>query len=181
VLLSTDSKELAGIADRVLVFSRGKIVAELEGGEVDEEHITGEALRSTAVRETVKFGKHPIRRWFTGDVAPVVVVLGAILLLSAFTQIFNPFFLSERSLTSILGLVATLGLAALAQSLVMMIGGIDLSIGPLMGLLVVIQSFFLVDGSAAGLQSLGWVLFSPLRLLSVRPTGRSSISAVFTR
>ena len=41
---SSDAQELAGICDRVLVFSRGKIVRELRGAEVCEEEIVSSFL-----------------------------------------------------------------------------------------------------------------------------------------
>ncbi len=40
----------------------------------------------------------------------------------------------------------------------MLVGGIDLSVGPLMGLIVVAQSFFLVAGASPAEQAIGWVL-----------------------
>lgn len=159
IVLSTDAKELAGIADRVLVFSRGRVVAELEGADVVEAKITGEALRSTVRREKVVSFRSQFTRWLTGDIAPVGMVGAVIILLALVTQILNPYFMSAASLASILTLVATLGIAAIAQSVVMLVGGIDLSIGPLMGFLVVVQSFFLVDGTSAGLQAIGWIIF----------------------
>src|SRR5206468_7789661 len=42
--------------------------------------------------------------------------------------------------------------------LLMLVGGIDLSVGPLMGLIVVVQSFFLVAGASPSDQALGWML-----------------------
>ena len=41
-----------------------------------------------------------------------------------------------------------LGFIALGQTIVMLLGGIDLSVGPLAGLIVVISSFFLTKGAA---------------------------------
>ena len=39
VVNSSDALELAGICDRVLVFSRGRIIRELTGADVTEENI----------------------------------------------------------------------------------------------------------------------------------------------
>lgn len=51
VLLSTDLPELVGVCDRVLVMSRGRVVAELSGPEITEENITaasfGEEVRAS--------------------------------------------------------------------------------------------------------------------------------------
>ncbi len=46
VVLSSDAVELQGLCDRVLVFSRGRVVRELEGDEINEENITGAAVTS---------------------------------------------------------------------------------------------------------------------------------------
>jgi ribose transport system ATP-binding protein len=159
VVHSTDAKELAGIADRVLVMSRGRVVAELDGPDVTEEQITGDALRSTATRERVNATVRPFVRWLAGDIAPVAIVGVVVVLLTAITQGTNSYFLDAASITNILALAATLSFAALAQSVVLLVGGVDLSVGPLMGLLVVTSSFFLVDGTSPGLQALGWALF----------------------
>ena len=165
VVHSTDARELAGIADRVLVFSRGKVVTELVGAQVTEENITGAALHSTETREKDSTHSHRAVRWLSGDVAPPAIVAATILALTLVTQISNPFFLSGPSITSLLTLAATLALAAIAQTIAMLVGGIDLSVGPLMGLLVVVQSFFVVDGTSAGGQLVGWVLFIVIPLI----------------
>jgi ribose transport system ATP-binding protein len=57
-----------------------------------------------------------------------------------------------------LALVATLAVVAYGQQALMLVGGIDLSVGPLMGLIVVIQSFFLNDGATVEHQLLGWLV-----------------------
>ena len=44
VVNSSDALELAGICDRVLVFSRGRIIRELTGAEVTEENIVSSFL-----------------------------------------------------------------------------------------------------------------------------------------
>jgi ribose transport system ATP-binding protein len=45
--LSSDAIELAGLCDRVLVFSRGRVVRELAGEELSESAITGAAILAT--------------------------------------------------------------------------------------------------------------------------------------
>ena len=55
-------------------------------------------------------------------------------------------------------LVAALGFIALGQTVALLTGGIDLSVGPLAGLLVVVGSFFINDGKSAVVMLLGFVL-----------------------
>jgi ribose transport system ATP-binding protein len=165
VILSTDAKELAGISDRVLVFSRGKVVNQLEGKKITEDKILDEVLRSTAVRERKSVTRSRVVRWFGGDLAPVAIVGLAIIILGAVTQNLNDFFLSPFSIQSMLALLVTLGLVAMAQSMVLLVGGIDLSIGPLMGLIVCAESYLLIDGMDEGARNFGWSLFVIIPLI----------------
>jgi ribose transport system ATP-binding protein len=166
VVLSSDAMELAGLCDRVVVFSRGHVITEFTGDHVTEERITDAALQATAVREKTQNKRNNIVEWLAGDWAPVALVGTALVALGIVAQSMNPLFFSELSIASLLTLATTLVFAALAQNLVLLVGGIDLSIGPFMGFLVVVLSFFLVDGTPAGLQLVGWllVLVIPLAL-----------------
>ena len=50
IIASADAMELEGLCDRVLIFSRGSVVAELSGAEVVEHKITEAALTATTLR-----------------------------------------------------------------------------------------------------------------------------------
>lgn len=165
IVLSSDAKELEGLCDRVLVFSRGSVVKELSGAKVREDAITDAALKATSVREKVNRGEHRISAWLAGDLAPVVLVGIALIALGLVAQLVNPLFLSGRSLSALLMMSTTLIFASLAQNLVLLVGGIDLSVGPYMGLAVVVLSFFLVDGTSGGMQLLGWALLLLMPLI----------------
>lgn len=158
LVLSSDAKELEGLCDRVLVFSRGSVVRELEAERVTEQAITDAALKATSVREKVTTSRGRMGNWLAGDSAPIVLVGAALVVLALVAQVLNPLFFTERSLAVLLMMSTTLIFAALAQNLVLLIGGIDLSVGPYMGLAVVVLSFFLVDGTSQGLQLIGWAL-----------------------
>ena len=58
IVNSSDALELAGICDRVLVFSRGRIVRELAGAEITEESIVSSFLtaREVARRRPARSG-----------------------------------------------------------------------------------------------------------------------------
>ncbi len=60
------------------------------------------------------------------------------LLLGAFVLSQNARYLAPFNLTSVMTSCAALGFIALGQTIVLMTGGIDLSVGPLAGFLVVI-------------------------------------------
>jgi ribose transport system ATP-binding protein len=159
IVLSSDAQEVAGLCDRVAIFSRGQIVKELDGDEVVEGNITSAVLTSTTTRsrdERQEIGT--FWKWASGDWAPVVMITLAILGLGIFANHVNDFYLSGRNLSGMMALIATLAIVAFGQQLLMLVGGIDLSVGPLMGLVVVIQSFFLTTGATTADHSLGWVL-----------------------
>ena len=55
-----------------------------------------------------------------------------------------------------MALVAALGFIALGQTVALMVAGIDLSVGPLAGFLVVVASFFIIDGEASASWRSDW-------------------------
>ena len=51
---------------------------------------------------------------------------------------------------------AALGFISLGQTFALLLGGIDLSVGPLAGFLVVLASFFVLDGKSPAVWVLGF-------------------------
>lgn len=179
IVVSSDANEVAGLSDRVAIFSRGRIVEVLEADRVVEDNITAAVLKSTSHREKAHKKASALLNWAAGNTAPLVMVLGAILLLTAVVGYFNPFYVSPRNLMGMATLIATLALVSYGQQTLLLVGGIDLSVGPLMGLCTVVASFFLVqDVSASGMVTgwaavlgvallvgfINWVLVDPLKL-----------------
>ncbi len=158
IVVSSDAQEVAGLCDRVLIFSRGHVVEELSGDDVVESRITAAALTSTSVRAREHSGVSGFWKWAAGDAAPIVMLAVSIAALGIFASSVNDFYLSARNMSGMLPLIATLAIVAFGQQLLMLVGGIDLSVGPLMGLIVVAQSFFLVAGASPAEQAIGWVL-----------------------
>ncbi|MFC5676905.1 ATP-binding cassette domain-containing protein [Aeromicrobium endophyticum] len=157
LVVSADAAELAGLCDRVIVFSRGTIVAQLSGDDVSERNITSAVVTSTAERVKPERAS-PLVTWLAGSWASPVSVATAVVALGVWASLASSFYLSSRSISVLLSLTATLALVAYGQQLAMTIGGIDLSVGPLMGSLVVIESFYLVDNATPLTQAFGWIL-----------------------
>jgi ribose transport system ATP-binding protein len=153
---SSSTLELAGLADRVLVFSRGRVIRELEGQEVTDEAITAAMLTAESQRERTARPPRPLSRAFATDRAPVVVVAALIALIGVLGASVNPLFLGGVNIASVLGLAVPLALVAFGQICVLLTGGIDLSTGPLMGFVVIIGSYYLIDGSPTGSMLTGW-------------------------
>ena len=150
VVLSSDSLELQGLCDRVFVFSRGQIARELVGDEITEQNIAAAAVGATlgslaGERRERRSGR--MWRLGAGDYTPTVVVAAMILALAAYTSSQNEFFLTQRTLTNLMLLASALAFISFAQLIVMLGGGIDLSVGPLAGLVVMVLSFLAGAGT----------------------------------
>ncbi len=159
VVLSSDAIELQGLCDRVLVFSRGQIAKTLVGDQITEENITGAAINADMQREGIgsdhNAHREGLRQFISGDYAPFLILLALIVLLGVYTASISEFFLTARSINGALFLVSALAFVSMGQLIVLLTGGIDLSVGPLTGLTVVILSFFTGDDQGVGELILG--------------------------
>ncbi|MGZ8804077.1 MAG: ATP-binding cassette domain-containing protein [Microbacterium sp.] len=168
VVASSDAKELEGLCDTVIVMSRGHVVDVLRGEELTEERMISAAVSSTT--QTVNIDatrdaggddhsalrRAKVRRFVQGDYAPAVLLIAVILALGAFIFLQNDRYLGAFNISSMLLLVSALGFIALGQTIALLTGGIDLSVGPLVGFLVVVGSFFILDESPTASILLGF-------------------------
>jgi ribose transport system ATP-binding protein len=162
VVLSSDAIELQGLCDRVVVFSRGQIVRELAGDEINEENITGAAVTADSEhRGEAPAGAQRVARllrFVSGDYLPSVVLALLVVLVAFLTSLHNGRYLSTFEVKNTLALASVLAFVGLGQLVVLMTGNIDLSVGPLMGLIVVVVSFFWAVGQGTGDLLLGIVM-----------------------
>jgi ribose transport system ATP-binding protein len=164
LIASSDGLELEGLCDRVVVFSRGRIAGELGGGDVTEEQIARTMLTATTHRHDGSAAPAggpragALRRFLGGDYLPSVVLAAVIVLLGIYTYSSNSRFISAYNLTSMMTLLAALAFISFGQLIVIMTAGIDISVGPLAGLVVVVASFFLTQGASTPTIVLGLVL-----------------------
>lgn len=161
VVLSSDSAELAGLCDRVAIFSRGHVIAELEGDEVTDSSIVAAALTSTQTRQvtgelggSVSLGRR-LMNLARGNLAAPLTLLVVTVLFGAYTGSVSSTYLGAYNLSGELFLAAALVLVSLGQLVVMLTGGIDLSVGPLMAVSVVTLSFFEQSGQSLGVHFFG--------------------------
>jgi ribose transport system ATP-binding protein len=164
VIVSSDGLELEGLCDRVIVFSRGQAVAELTGDDVTEAEIARRMVTATNVRadgadagqvQAPSASRGRLYRFLSGDYFPSIVLVLVIVALGIYTDGQNSRFLLSFNINALLLLVAALAFIGFGQAIVIMTAGIDLSVGPLAGLVVVIASFFLTDGKSTGIVVLG--------------------------
>jgi ribose transport system permease protein/ribose transport system ATP-binding protein len=177
---SSDAIELEGLCDRVLVFSRGAIVADLAGNDASEERITGAAIthERQGTGDCERRGdeqRRRLRRFLEGDYMPSLVIALLIAALAIYVNASNSFFLGSRNINGVLFLAAALGFASIAQLVVVLTGGVDLAVGPLAGLVVVVLSFF-----AGAMESTGSVI-SGLLLAFVISVGVGLVHGLLIR
>lgn len=162
IVASSDAKELEGLCDRVLVMSRGHVVQTLVGDEVTEQRIVSAAVTSTAEASSAAATKRNAStrtsRILQGDYAPTGLLLLVIAALAIYLVPGHDRYLSWFNIANILLGATAVGLIALGQNIALLTGGIDLSVGPLAGFLVVIASFFVNDGKSVGQLVLGLAL-----------------------
>lgn len=154
VVNSSDAQELAGICDRVLVFSRGRIVKELVGEAVTEENIVSSFLTARDVREggrgtAAKDALGAIQNGVAGSSTwwvPILFLIGLVGLVGAYAATNNDVFLKPINFRHLLLAFAPVGFVAMAQLQTLVIRGIDVSVGSLMSLVVVAMSFVIGAG-----------------------------------
>jgi ribose transport system ATP-binding protein len=148
VVCSSDPIELEGLCDRVLVFSRGTIVAGLDRDHVSPERIIRASITheqdqgTSATHGPPNERRRRLTRFVEGDYMPSLVIALSIAALALYVNSTTPFFLGSRNINGVLFLATALGFASIAQLVVVLTGGIDLAIGPVAGLVVVVLSFF---------------------------------------
>jgi ribose transport system ATP-binding protein len=158
VLLSSDLIEMIGLADRILVISHGRIVREVAGSEATEEMIVGAAVTtrknqadasadagtaadaSVASRLASRLSVPP--SWRT----PLVLLLGLVFA-GVFASTQSPYFLTGDNLGNLAMAATPLAVVAIGQALVILLGGIDLSVGATMSLVVTVASYVIVPGA----------------------------------
>jgi ribose transport system ATP-binding protein len=158
IVLSSDAAEVEGLSDRVMIFSRGHIVKELRFAEVTENNITTAMLTATTQRERGFDRVGKFWRWAAGDWAPILILAVVVCALGLYASHVNEAYLSARNMNGVLALVAALAIVSYGQQVLMLAGGIDLSVGPLMGMVVVIFSFYLTDDATVAGQVTGWTI-----------------------
>jgi ribose transport system ATP-binding protein len=146
VVLSTDAVELEGLCDSVSVFSRGRVRATLGGDQLTEKAITGTAVLASddaaAARLAVPSKPHRRRRIMVGGEFQMLALLGLSVVLSVATTLVASSFVSPLNLGELLASASTLILVGLAQLVVVITGGIDLSVGSVVALAGVVVSYF---------------------------------------
>jgi ribose transport system ATP-binding protein len=159
VINSSDATELAGMCDRVYVMSRGVVVRELTGDEVNESTIVDSFVNVGARRSdreaataTVTATAAPptdprarLQRLLGSTWAPMAVVVLLMLIIGGYTEGYTSVFLHSSNLNSLLVISLPFVLAAIGEQAVLIAGGFDIAIGSTMSLSVVLASFWVTQ------------------------------------
>lgn len=179
VVVSSDASELAGLCDRILVMSRGQQTKELAGEGATEESIVGAfAVEHELAADADVIGEvaeaitptTPVRRrsWLrrhvSADGIRLLALVGLMIGLALFAQSRNDTFLSQNSLYNVMLVALPLVAVAAAQFFVLMVGGIDVSVGATMTLSVVLMSSWAETGGAGKVLLVGCLVALALGL-----------------
>jgi ribose transport system ATP-binding protein len=151
IVLSADLLELIGLCDRILVVSAGRIVDEQRAEDATEESLIRSAVTASRDDAGGRLKRSDARainaqrvawtqRW-SGPILVATLLLAFIL----YTALRSPYFLTSYNLSSLAVQSVPLALAALGQTIVLLLGGVDLSVGPLMSLVTVEASYLIVS------------------------------------
>lgn len=165
IVNSSDAAELEGLCDIVIVMSRGRVVETLCGDDITEPRIVGAAVQADTDAHHVEESRQPassirdrLKHFVQTDNATIVPLVLVAVALALYVTGQNENYLSAFNVSNILILATALGFIALGQTVALLMAGIDLSVGPLAGLLVVIASFFVNDDQSAATIATGFVL-----------------------
>ncbi len=144
---SSEMEEILGMSDRALVMHQGRIAGALGRAELSEEAV-------------MHFGNRRARRPHGEIVRTMNKVLGILVLLVAIcvvTAAINPVFLTPYNLENIINWTSLFSIISIGVALVIITGGIDLSIGSVVGLTGCLLPYLLVE----------WHFAVPLALAAV--------------
>jgi ABC-type sugar transport system ATPase subunit/ribose/xylose/arabinose/galactoside ABC-type transport system permease subunit len=152
LILSTELLELLGLCDRILVVAHGRIVDEMAGAEATEERVIGSAVTAKRQETLPSVNATSTKPKSSGwRYSSAVIVTLLVVALALFTQTQSPYFLAQRNLSNLAIQITPLALVAMGQMAVILVGGIDLSVGQVVSLTTAIASFVLVGDNVGSL------------------------------
>ena len=143
IVKSSDPLELAGLCDRVVVMSRGRIVDEIHrrrsrrAPDRRGDRALGRGARHHGRdRRRVSLVAGGSRAWL-----PLLLMGALIVALGAFTATKEEAFLTSFNLNNLLLATLPLALVSLGQATALLVGGFDVSVAALMTFCVVVASY----------------------------------------
>jgi ribose transport system ATP-binding protein/rhamnose transport system ATP-binding protein len=146
IMVSSELPEVLGMSDRFLVMRKGRISAEFAAGEATEENVMAAALGgSKGARSPAPTARRALLRV---NARTDLVVFGALVALIVAGIITAPSFLDGYNLTSNIRAAAALGIVAMGQAMVMISGGVDLSVSSTITLTMILSASLMAGRNA---------------------------------
>lgn len=159
ILVSSELPEIIGMSDRILVMRAGKVACELDAAGATEEKILAAGLSESAAtdseappvqgdfenQETLLTKLNVLRNRIVQTDLVVFLTLLCLVVVGIFT---SESFLNKYNLTSIVRHAAALGIVSMGQAVVMISGGLDISVGSMVSLTTIVAAL-LMNGSDA--------------------------------
>ncbi len=137
IMVSSELPEILGMYDRLLVMRKGKLTAEFKEGEATEEKVMAAAIGGPSVPRNTDAEK---RRRTVLSAGSDLIVYGCLAALIVAGIVSSTSFLDAYNLTSNLRAAAALGIVTMGQALVMMAGGVDLSVSATITLTTIVSA-----------------------------------------
>jgi len=139
MMISSELPEVLQLSDRIIVLSGGRVAGELSGEEATEEKVLALAYKEadtcaagSATAEVAAPGLTEVRQRFSEALGRVEWGSSAVFLMLALIALAgglgSDIFLTSANLTNLLRQVVALSLLGIGQTLVILSGGIDLSV-----------------------------------------------------
>jgi ribose transport system ATP-binding protein len=158
VVSSSDSLELVGLCDRIYVLSDGRVANELVEGEMSERAVVSAAVQTDAAllaEAEPEAAAEPAGRggrlgaFLASDTMPILLLGLIVVAMTAVAGLSISGYMGSSTIGNLMFLSVPIGFAALAQALSIIVGGIDLSVGPVMSLsTVALASLAVQNGSS---------------------------------
>ena len=160
LFISSELPEILGMSDRTLIMREGRLVGEFTRAEASEERVPlfsrrsegmiEESKPSTSITKKLVDG---LRKLFVGNDGNYrrpnwvnYAFLAAFLLLMVVTATMSDVFFTQRNLSNLMRQAVTNGVLSLGMLIVILTGGIDLSVGPIVALTGIMVAGFSNQG-----------------------------------
>ncbi|MGO8798354.1 MAG: ATP-binding cassette domain-containing protein [Roseiarcus sp.] len=154
VVVSSDTREIEELCDRVLVFGAGRIIGELSGRAINRAAVMAAVSRGAETGDAPLSAGRPdspsqrLAHHLTAALSAAFPAI-ALLLISAVFAFSSRYFLTGQNFEGLARQIVVLGLASVGQMMVILTGGIDLSIGATATLANLVSAQLLLSQSAA--------------------------------
>jgi ribose/xylose/arabinose/galactoside ABC-type transport system permease subunit len=134
------------LTDRILVFSRGRLTEEIIREDTSEERIMSAAVRGVSDMSDSSAGHNFSPSFFSGNMGLLIVTFLIFAMIAA-GGLMSKSFLTVYNFSNLVFQVVPLALVGIGQGMVLISGGIDLSVGYTISLTTAIASYAITNTS----------------------------------